>query len=108
MRILRLMEFLVFYLKEIVLSNVRIAHDVLTPRHRMKPGILAVEVGDMGERQLAAMANLITMTPGTLGMYVSKDRSLLYIHSMYMDKDAAAIGAELAHDYGRRVKHVFR
>lgn len=107
MRALRFIEFLVFYLKEIVLSNVRIAHDVLTPRHRMKPGIVSVEVGDMGERQLAAMANLITMTPGTLGMYVSKDRQLLYIHSMYMDKDAEAIGAELAYEYGRRVKHVF-
>ncbi|NBB78604.1 MAG: sodium:proton antiporter [Verrucomicrobia bacterium] len=108
MRILRILEFLLFYVKEIVLSNVRIAHDVLTPRHRMKPGIIAVEVGDLSERQLAAMANLITMTPGTLGMYVSKDRKLLYIHSMYMDKDAEAIGADLARDYGRRVKHVFR
>lgn len=108
MRILRLIEFLFFYVKEIVLSNTRIAHDVLTPRHRMKPGILAVEVGDLSERQLAAMANFITMTPGTLGMYVSKDRQRLYIHSMYMDKDAEAIGADLAHQYGRRVKHVFR
>ncbi len=107
MRLLRLIEFILFYLKEIVVSNIRIAHDVLTPTHHMKPGILAVEVGDLGERQLAAMANLITMTPGTLGMYVSKDRSKLYIHSMYMDKDAESMGADLARDYGRRVKRVF-
>lgn len=108
MRILRIFEFLIFYVKEIVLSNARIAYDVLTPRHRMKPGIVSVDVGDLGERQLAAMANLITMTPGTLGMYVSKDRKWLYIHSMYMDKEPEAIGADLAEQYGRRVKHVFR
>jgi multicomponent Na+:H+ antiporter subunit E len=106
MRILRIFEFLVFYLKEIVLSNVRIAHDVLTPRHRMKPGIIYVEVGDLSEKQLASMANLITMTPGTLGMYVSESRQRLYIHSMYMDKDADAMGADLAREYGRRVRNV--
>ena len=106
-RLLRFLEFLAFYLKEIAVSNVRIAHDVLTPRHRMKPGIISIEVGDLGERQLAAMANLITMTPGTLGVYVSQDRSLLYIHSMYIDKDAETLGKELARDYGGRVKRVF-
>jgi len=107
MRILRLLEFLVFYLKEIVISNVRIAHDVLTPKHRMKPGVLPVDVSDLGERQLAAMANLVTMTPGTLGVYVSKDRRYLYIHAMYMDKDAESMGADLARDYGERIKRVF-
>jgi len=107
MRLFRILEFLCFYLKEIVVSNLRIAHDVLTPRHRMKPGILSVEVDDLEESQLAAMANLITMTPGTLGVYVSRDRRLLYIHSMYMDRDADTMGKELARDYGGRVKRVF-
>jgi multicomponent Na+:H+ antiporter subunit E len=107
MRILRFIEFLLFYLKEIVISNMRIAHDVLTPRHRMKPGIISIAVGDLGERQLAAMANLITMTPGTLGMYVSADKKTLYIHAMYMDADAETIGADLARQYGERVKRVF-
>lgn len=107
MRFLRLLEFLLFYFKEIIISNLRIAHDVLTPRHHMKPGILPIEVGDLNERQLAVMANLITMTPGTLGMYVSADQKRLYIHAMYMDKDAATIGADLAREYGERVKRVF-
>jgi multicomponent Na+:H+ antiporter subunit E len=107
MRFLRLIEFLIFYLKEIVVSNVRIAHDVLTPKHRMKPGIIAIEVDELSEKQLAVMANFITMTPGTLGMYVSADQSRLYIHAMYMDTDAETIGANLARDYGERVKRVF-
>jgi multicomponent Na+:H+ antiporter subunit E len=107
MRLFRLIEFLIFYLKEIVISNLRIAHDVLTPRHRMKPGVLPVDVSELGERQLAAMANLITMTPGTLGVYVSKDRKYLYIHAMYMDKDAETMGADLAREYGERIKRVF-
>jgi len=107
MRLLRFFELIIFYLKEIAISNVRIAHDVLTPRHRMKPGIIFVEVGDLNERQLVAMANLITMTPGTLGMFVSKDQKRLYIHSMYLDNGASAMGEDLANDYGKRVKSVF-
>ena len=107
MRLLRFIELILFYLKEIAVSNIRIAHDVLTPRHRMKPGIISVEVGGLTERQLVAMANLITMTPGTLGMYVSQDLTKLYIHSMYLDKDAKSMGEDLANDYGKRVQRVF-
>lgn len=107
MRLLRLIEFLIFYLKEIVISNMRIAHDVLTPTHLMKPGILPIDVSCLKERQLAAMANLITMTPGTLGVYVSKDRKFLYIHAMYMDQDAETMGRDLARNYGERIKRVF-
>jgi multicomponent Na+:H+ antiporter subunit E len=107
MRLLWLFELIIFYLKEILISNMRIAYDVLTPRHRMNPGIVVVDVDALNVRQLAAMANLITMTPGTLGMYVSKDLGKLYIHSMYMDKDAESIGADLANDYGKRVLRVF-
>jgi len=107
MRLLRILEFIIFYIKEIVLSNLRIAHDVLTPTHHMKPGIIAIKVDDLSENQLAAMANLITMTPGTLGVYVSKDHSKLYIHVMYMDKSPESMGKDLAREYGGRVKRVF-
>ena len=107
MRLLRFIEFILFYLKEIAVSNLRIAHDVLTPTHHMTPGIIAVDVEGLGDRQLAAMANLITMTPGTLGMYVSKNHDRLYIHTMYLDKDAEALAADLARDYGGRVRRVF-
>ena len=72
----------------------------------MSPGIFPVDVSSLKERQLAAMANLITMTPGTLGVYVSKDLRYLYIHAMYMDKSAEEMGADLARDYGERVKRV--
>lgn len=77
--------FLLFYIKEVVLSNIRVAYDVLTPTHHMKPGFIAIPLHDLTERQILVLANLITMTPGTLSMDVSSDRQTLYLHAMYID-----------------------
>ena len=106
MRILAWIEFILFYLKEVLVSNLRVAYDVLTPKHHMTPGIIALDVADMTDAQVAVMANFITMTPGTLGLSVSEDHSKLYIHVMYVDGSSEALAAKMLNDYGKRVKRV--
>ena len=106
-RIFHSILFLFFYITEVVKSNLRVAYDVLTPTHGMKPGIIAVNVEGMTDRQLLFMANLITMTPGTLGLYISQDHAKLYIHAMYIDVNVKALAEELETNYGRRVRRVF-
>jgi multicomponent Na+:H+ antiporter subunit E len=106
MRIIAFIEFLLFYLKEILVSNIRVAYDVLTPEHKMKPGIIALDVMDMTDAQISMMANFITMTPGTLGLAVSENHQKLYIHVMYLDTAPEKVAAQLLNDYGKRVKRV--
>lgn len=106
-RILAFIEFLLFYLKEILVSNLRVAYDVLTPEHKMKPGIIALDVSDMTDTQISLMANFITMTPGTLGLAVSEEPRKLYIHAMYLDAAPEEVAEQLLKDYGKRVKRVF-
>ncbi|MEO0510874.1 MAG: Na+/H+ antiporter subunit E [Verrucomicrobiota bacterium] len=106
-RVFASVSFLLFYLAEVVKSNFRVAHDVLTPRHRMKPGIISVDVSGMTDRQLLFMANFITMTPGTLGLTFSDDHTKLYIHAMYIDGGEASLAEELKNTYGKRVCRVF-
>lgn len=96
-----------FYVREVLLSNLRVAHDVLTPKHRMKPGIIVVDVDGLTDWQIFFMSNLITMTPGTLGLTVSRDHKRLYIHAMYIDGSAEKLAESLRVDYGRRVESVF-
>ena len=105
-RILAWIEFLLFYVKEVLVSNLRVAHDVLTPKHHMRPGIIALDVADMTDAQVAVMANFITMTPGTLGISVSEDHEKLYIHAMYVDDSSEELAAKMLNDYGKRVKRV--
>jgi len=107
MRVLHFIGFLVFYISEVVKSNLRVAHDVLTPTHQMDPGIIAVDVSGMTDRQLLFMANFITMTPGTLGLSFSDAKDKLYIHAMYIDDDIEALSADLSNTYGKRVRRVF-
>lgn len=106
-RVVHFLGFLVFYISEVVKSNVRVAHDVLTPSHCMNPSIISVDVTGMTDRQLLFMANFITMTPGTLGLCFSADKSTLYIHAMYIDGEFDAVSEELANTYGKRVRRVF-
>jgi multicomponent Na+:H+ antiporter subunit E len=107
MRVIHFIGFILFYITEVLKSNLRVAHDVLTPTHRMDPAIIAVDVSGMTDRQLLFMANFITMTPGTLGLCFSEAKDTLYIHAMYLDGDVAALSAELSNTYGKRVRHVF-
>ncbi|MEO8683865.1 MAG: Na+/H+ antiporter subunit E, partial [Devosia sp.] len=52
------------------------------------------------------LANLITLTPGTLSIDVSDDRSVLYVHALMLG-DRAALLASIASGFERRIKAVF-
>ena len=107
LRLLRLLEFFGFYAVEVVLSNLRVALDVMTPRFRGTPGIVEVPVGPgLTDRQLTVLANLITMAPGTLSLGYTPDRRHLIIHAMYLG-DRETFIADIQHDFERRVRRVF-
>jgi len=88
-RAVRLFNFTVFYVWEIILSNFKVAYDIVTPDYFMKPGVVAMPLTVTTDFQIFLVANLITMTPGTLSIDVSSDRKTLYVHAMYItDEDA--------------------
>ena len=43
-RFLRLLVFIVYYLKELVLSSLYVAYDIITPKNLMQPGIVEVPI----------------------------------------------------------------
>lgn len=87
-RSFRLFLFIFYYLKELVLSSLYIAYDIITPRDLMKPGIVEVPVDLKNETAIIAFVNLISMTPGSLTMDMSPDKKKVYIHAMYLhDKE---------------------
>ncbi len=104
MRIFYAIELLVFYLYEVVVSNIRVAFDVLTPTHLMRPEMIEVEISGLTDRQLLAASNLITMTPGTLSLDVNEGRTHLQVHCMYAEKTSAR---DIETNYLRRIRRVF-
>ena len=84
-RIVYFIDFLLFYLWELMLSNLVVAYDAVTLKHYMKPAVISMPLSARSDLGIFSVANLISMTPGTLSLDVSSDRSTLYIHCMYVD-----------------------
>jgi len=83
-RVIRAILFMFYYLKELVLSSLFVAYDIITPTDHMKPGIVEVPVDLKTDTAIIAFANLISMTPGSLTMDMSPDKKKIYVHAMYL------------------------
>jgi multicomponent Na+:H+ antiporter subunit E len=96
---------MVFYAYEVMVANLRLAWDVVTPRHRLRPGIVALPLELEQEWEIILLVNLITMTPGTMSLDLSPDRKTLYVHAMYLE-DADSMRRELKDKFERRIRKV--
>ena len=92
-----------FFLWELIRANLRLALDVATPSYQMTPGILAVPLDVTQDAEILLLTMLINLTPGSVALDVSDDRSVLYVHVMYMLSPVAA-RAEIKHGFERRVR----
>lgn len=99
--------FVGFFIAELFKANLRVALDVVTPSHDMRPGVVAIPLTVKTDLQITLLANVISLTPGTLSLDVSDDRSVLYIHSMYVD-DPDELRHEIKAGFERRVLEVLQ
>ena len=88
-------------------ANFRVVLEILTPAHNMRPGIVAVPLDARTDLEITAFANLITLTPGTLSLEVSSDRSVLFVHAMYI-YDTDDFKKHLKQGLERRLLEVMR
>jgi multicomponent Na+:H+ antiporter subunit E len=77
--------FTLLFLWEVVKSNLRVAWDVVTPQTLRQPGIVAVPLDAKTDIEITVLANLLTLTPGSLSVDVSADRRVLYVHAMFAE-----------------------
>jgi multicomponent Na+:H+ antiporter subunit E len=96
-----------YFLWELVVSNVRVAIEVLSPRYRMRPGVVGVRLDARTDLEITLLANLITLTPGTMSVDISEDRRVLYVHALYVD-DRDAFERSIKDGFERRVLEVLR
>lgn len=98
----RVIGFIGFALVEIVKSNIEVARIVLNPRRKFRPGIVAVPIDVQSDAGITLLANLITLTPGTVTLDISSDRRTLYIHAMNVE-DAEALRESTKEQFEKRV-----
>jgi multicomponent Na+:H+ antiporter subunit E len=90
LKILPLLGLAAFFLKNLVAASLQVAYDVVTPKHRMRAGVIAFPLEAKTDVEITLLAGLISLTPGTLVLEVSPDRKSLFIHVMYLDDPDAA------------------
>ncbi|MDQ3034405.1 MAG: Na+/H+ antiporter subunit E [Myxococcota bacterium] len=103
----KLAEFAFFFARELFASALRVAYDVLTPTHHMRPAVLGVPLEVSEDAEITLLANLISLTPGSLALELSTDRRVLFVHFMYVDDPDATI-AHVKVGYERRVMELLR
>ena len=80
----KLISFVIYFIYQLIKANVQVAWEVGTPKLHMTPGIVGVPLDVKSDAQITLLANMITLTPGTLSLDVSEDKKVLYVHSMYI------------------------
>lgn len=68
------------FVYDLVLSSFQVARIVLSSKPRTSPAILEVPVDLRTRLGVGTVANLISLTPGSTCLHVSKDRRTLYVH----------------------------
>lgn len=105
-RVPRLIGFVCFFVWEMLKANYRVAFDIITPTLYMRPGVVAMPLMSQTEAEIMLVTNLISLTPGTLSLDVSDDRSTLYVHAMFL-QDEQTLLKEMK-DLERRVLQLVR
>lgn len=103
----KVIAFIFFFLSELVKANLQVAYDVITPRYFMKPGIIKIPLDAKTDMEITLLANLITLTPGTLSLDVSDDRKVLYVHAMYV-KNKEHFIADIKNGFERKLLEILR
>jgi multicomponent Na+:H+ antiporter subunit E len=78
-------KLLLVFIKELTKSNIAVLRVVLSPRLRVRSGVIAVPTELTNDVALTMLANMITLTPGTLTLDIAPDRRYLFVHTLNLD-----------------------
>ncbi|MCG8668517.1 MAG: Na+/H+ antiporter subunit E [Pseudomonadales bacterium] len=86
-RLPRFFRFFGFFVWELLLSNYKIAVDIVTPPWHMQPGVIRYKLFAKTDLEITLVSNFISLTPGTLVLDVSEDKTTLFVHAMFLRKE---------------------
>jgi multicomponent Na+:H+ antiporter subunit E len=101
---LKLLLYIPWELWQIVLANVDVAYRVLHPKMPIDPCVIEFETSLRGDFALATLANSITLTPGTITIFVEPRNGKFWVHALAKElADAHLVGKTMQ----RKVADVF-
>jgi multicomponent Na+:H+ antiporter subunit E len=93
---------LMTFLVQLGLSASSVARAVLSRQPRLCPAIIAFPLAVRKDGEIALLANLVSLTPGTTSLHVSEDRRSLFIHVLDA-ADADRVVADIKDQFESRL-----
>jgi multicomponent Na+:H+ antiporter subunit E len=106
-KVWQVIGFVLFFLWELLRANLRVAFDVLTPGFHMQPRVIGIPLDAQTDAEIMALTYFINLTPGSVVLDVSSDRSTMFVHVMYA-ADADAVQREIKEGGERRILRLMR
>jgi len=99
----------VAFSRDLVVSSLQVAKTVLSPRDAARPRFVTVPLARArSDLEITMVANYITLTPGTLTVDVSPDRSTLLVHALLAGETGDDVRADIREGIEPRVVRVTR
>lgn len=104
---LRMIEYVLIVLWDIVVANVVVAWIILfRPQDRIRTQWIAVPLDLKSPEAITALAGTITMTPGTVSAMLSADGRSILVHCLDTENPEATRD-QIKQRYERRLKEIF-
>ena len=103
---LAMMTYSLRLLYDIVVANLDVARRVVLPNRYLKPGWLAYPLSMTEPFPVTVLASSVSLTPGTVSVEFSEDRTCLYIHVLHLE-DEKELQAFIFRRYEQPLKEIF-
>ncbi|SON54857.1 Na(+)/H(+) antiporter subunit E [Hartmannibacter diazotrophicus] len=103
----KIVELVLLFFWELVLSGIRVMRVVIKPDMKLNPGFIAFPLTVTRDFEITLLANLITLTPGTLSVDVSEDRRFIYVHCIDVP-DPDAVVADIRSGFEAKIIEAFQ
>jgi multicomponent K+:H+ antiporter subunit E len=106
-RPLKIVEYFLIVLWDIVVANVQVAAIILFKREKdIRSAWITVPLEVTSPEAITVLAGTITMTPGTVSAMLCADGSAILVHTLHTD-DPDGVRDGIKDRYERRLKEIF-
>ena len=91
---------------DIIQSNLQVARQIFQSQAKLQPGFVWIPLDIGNIHGITALTSIITLTPGTVSVSLSKDRQYLLIHVLDL-QDSQALINQIKQRYERPLMEIF-
>lgn len=88
-RLLTIADFTGWYLVRFLKANYTVAKEVVTPGNGLAPAFVEISLRASTRFEIASYISLVTLSPGSLVIKLSEDRTRIVAHGMHAGEPAA-------------------